>query len=275
MPEQDELTEVRAEIERLKATHATSMDISVLRDKLKEAHMHSQQNYENWQATKAELSVVRRERDEERAEKETSKAFYDDEHKQLAVMRRERDEALRAMEDATRQNAAQVDRLVADKRESDRLRENAYDDSMIAHQWFAEAFGEQMNGRDFAVKVPMAVTELSALRLRLDAAEKDTARLDHVMRDLWQFKQDDQVFRYGGHQGKTGREAIDASIDAAREKAQMTADESGNAADQQLAIVRKAFGLAENFIITGFAEVDGKLVALGSIPGVRVVEASR
>lgn len=51
----------------------------------------------------------------------------------------------------------------------------------------------------------------------------------------------------------------------------MTADESGNAAEQQLAIVRKAFNLAEDFVITGFTEVDGQLVALGSVPGVRVV----
>lgn len=41
-------------------------------------------------------------------------------------------------------------------------------DSMIAHRWFARHFGEIMNGRDFAVKCPMADTKLAA-------AAEDTA----------------------------------------------------------------------------------------------------
>jgi len=53
-----------------------------------------------------------------------------------------------------------------------------FDDSMIAHRWFAKHFGEIMNGRDFAVKCPMADEQLAATREQLAQARKDTERLD-------------------------------------------------------------------------------------------------
>ncbi len=39
----------------------------------------------------------------------------------------------------------------------------SYADAMIAHRWFEKHFGEQMNGRDFAVKCEMADREMTSL----------------------------------------------------------------------------------------------------------------
>jgi hypothetical protein len=54
-----------------------------------------------------------------------------------------------------------------------------HEDAMIASQWFARHFGEMMNGRDFAVKCPMADRELDALiaRERRMAAEEELVAL--------------------------------------------------------------------------------------------------
>lgn len=56
--------------------------------------------------------------------------------------------------------AAQAARL----REALEQYHTVYEDSNIAHRWFATHFGELMNGRDFAVKCPMATEALEAIR---------------------------------------------------------------------------------------------------------------
>lgn len=43
---------------------------------------------------------------------------------------------------------------------------------MIAHRWFATEFGEVFNGRDFAVKCPMASWKLTTLRQELDGLRR-------------------------------------------------------------------------------------------------------
>jgi len=45
-----------------------------------------------------------------------------------------------------------------------------YEDAMIAHRWFSREFGEEFNGRDFAVKVPMAEARLATARQELREA---------------------------------------------------------------------------------------------------------
>ena len=50
---------------------------------------------------------------------------------------------------------------------AERERDEARADATIAHRWFAEQFGEIMNGRDFAVKCPMADEELAEERAAL------------------------------------------------------------------------------------------------------------
>ncbi len=51
------------------------------------------------------------------------------------------------------------------------LFDKQYEDSMIAHRWFSQQFGDGMNGRDFAIKCQMATEEMKTLRL-IAAAEK-------------------------------------------------------------------------------------------------------
>ncbi len=50
----------------------------------------------------------------------------------------------------------------------------AYEDAMIAHRWFSRHFGEIMNGRNFAVKCPMAD---EILKERAEKAEADLEAL--------------------------------------------------------------------------------------------------
>ena len=64
--------------------------------------------------------------------------------------------------------------LAAVRAENKRLRaliDSRHADAMIAHRWFEEHFGEEMKGRDFAVKCPMATQMLLE---RLDGADEET-----------------------------------------------------------------------------------------------------
>jgi hypothetical protein len=73
---------------------------------------------------------------------------------------------------------AWLERQLAEERE----RFNAlYTDSMIAHRWFSQVFGEQMNGRDFAVKCPMANEQLATTLadIRREAYEECAKIADH------------------------------------------------------------------------------------------------
>ena len=56
----------------------------------------------------------------------------------------------------------EIDRLLRDKAAAEERAESLYRDSMVAHRWFAEHFGEVMNGKDFSVKCPMATRQLHA-----------------------------------------------------------------------------------------------------------------
>lgn len=109
-----------------------------------------------------------------------------------------------------------IQRLTVVLHEAERLRKIAYDDGMIAHHWFTEAFGEQMNGRDFAVKIPIAQAELSALRLRLDAYEKPTPQAVEINPDKYACN-NSMCALIGVH--TVSCLASRAAIDAAKEKA--------------------------------------------------------
>lgn len=56
-----------------------------------------------------------------------------------------------------------------------------YVDAMIAHRWFAKHFGEIMNGRDFAVKIPMADAGLSEVTKDRDAFAARVAELERKL----------------------------------------------------------------------------------------------
>lgn len=49
------------------------------------------------------------------------------------------------------------------------IHERQYSDAMVAHRWFASRYGEQMNGRDFAVKCAMADDAEISLRAQAEA----------------------------------------------------------------------------------------------------------
>lgn len=65
---------------------------------------------------------------------------------------------------------AEIERL---KDAKDRL----YRDALIGHRWFEKHFGESFNGRDFAIKCPMADAEIARLTRELAEAREDSARL--------------------------------------------------------------------------------------------------
>lgn len=71
------------------------------------------------------------------------------------------------------EGAKTIAQLEAEVAELSARNKRQCEDSMIAHRWFAQQFGEIMNGRDFGAKCSMATEEMRALHLRIIAvAEK-------------------------------------------------------------------------------------------------------
>jgi hypothetical protein len=72
-------------------------------------------------------------------------------------------------------------RYLATIRERDERIAQNYSDSMVAHRWFAKQFGEVMNGRDFAMKCPMATEEMMTLRARIEDLERRASEPERLL----------------------------------------------------------------------------------------------
>ena len=80
---------------------------------------------------------------------------------------------------------ADLERQIEQARAESQTRfDHLYNDSMIAHRWFAERFGEEFNGRDFAVKCSMADDVLEQAR-----AEGRREALEKVISCFYEFKE--------------------------------------------------------------------------------------
>lgn len=63
----------------------------------------------------------------------------------------------------------EINKLKAENKRLAAKSDKQYEDSMIAHRWFSQQFGDGMNGRDFAVKCPMATEAMRDIHARLIA----------------------------------------------------------------------------------------------------------
>src|SRR5258706_10567771 len=90
----------------------------------------------------------------------------------------------RLLADLIAENAALRERAVRAERDYASLHQFGLADradAMIAHQWFADQYGTVMNGRDFAVKCPMATQENAALRARVEEAAEMLAECGTIL----------------------------------------------------------------------------------------------
>lgn len=67
--------------------------------------------------------------------------------------------------------------LVEDIERLKDAKDRLYQDALIGHRWFEKHFGDGFNGRDFAIKCPMADAEIARLTRELAEARESSARL--------------------------------------------------------------------------------------------------